>query len=62
MQGLGTYLWKANVSGHLEGPPAAGSIAQGTREHGDGDQNHIFLLRSCSIQFRACTGYQNPPP
>jgi hypothetical protein len=51
------------VSVHPEGPPAAGSIAQGTREHVDGDQNPIFLLMSWSMQISACTGYrQNPPP
>lgn len=63
MRGLGTFFLKMIVSVHPEGPPATGSISQGTREHVDGDQNPIFLLMSWSMQISACTGYrQNPPP
>jgi hypothetical protein len=57
MRSIGTSFRKVIFSDHLVGPPAAGSIAQGTRKHGDDDQNHIFFLRSYSIQIRARTGF-----
>jgi len=63
MRGIGTSFRQVIVLYHLEGPPAASSIASGTREYGDGDQNHIFFLRARSIQNRPWTGcHRKPPP